>query len=63
MTVLLLPSLHIITPCLKCSAAGEAQPPKVDAVQLEEEALARIQAAVAERYAAAVAGPEVCGHS
>jgi hypothetical protein len=28
-------------------------------VQLEEEALARIQAAVAERYAAAIAGPEV----
>lgn len=29
-------------------------------MQLEEEALARIQAAVAERYAAAIAGQEVC---
>lgn len=42
-----------------CSVAAEAKPAKVDAVQLEEEALARIQAAVAERYAAAKAGPEV----
>lgn len=42
-----------------CSAAAEGSKPKVDAVQLEEEALARIQAAVAERYAAAIAGQEV----
>jgi hypothetical protein len=34
----------------------------MDAGQLEEEALARIQAAVAERYAAACAGPEVRRH-
>jgi hypothetical protein len=33
--------------------------PQPSAVQLEEEALARIQAAVAERYAAAIAGPDV----
>jgi len=46
--------------CPRSSAAvGDGGKAKVDAVQLEEEALARIQAAVAERYAAAIAGPEV----
>lgn len=42
-------------------AAGCSEPDKQQpsAVQLEEEALARIQAAVAERYTAAIAGPEV----
>jgi hypothetical protein len=42
--------------CCCCSAPAKSQP---SAVQLEEEALARIQAAVAERYAAAIAGPDV----
>lgn len=30
-----------------------------DAIQLEEQAIERIQAAVAERYAGAIAGPEI----
>jgi hypothetical protein len=42
--------------CCCCSVPAKPQP---SAVQLEEEALARIQAAVAERYAAAIAGPDV----
>jgi hypothetical protein len=38
---------------------AEAKLAIVDAIQLQEKAPARIQAAVAERYAAAIAGPEV----
>lgn len=50
----------------RSAAAGDGSNPqqqatKVDAVQLEEEALGRIQAAVAEQYAAAIAGQEVGG--
>lgn len=45
-------------PSAAAAAAADSKP-KLDAVQLEEEALGRIQAAVAERYTAAVAGQEV----
>jgi hypothetical protein len=48
-------------PCHVRSVGGSApkQASKIDVVQLEEEALARIQAAVADRYTAAIAGNEV----
>jgi hypothetical protein len=53
-------SVRPVMCCNACPATPDCcRPAPVDAVQLEEAAVARVQAAVAERFAAAIASEEV----